>query len=151
MEGLDTYPVRGEARITIAAPAEKVWALVTDISRMGEWSPETYRTEWRDGAAGPAVGARFRGWNRHGPLRWWTTPRVTALEPGRVFEFDTGTTRWRYEFSDAGEGSCEVVESFETHGLPGFDVVLKVLRRREGLEAGARQTLERIKAVAERA
>jgi len=24
----------------IAAPSEKVWALVTDLPRMGEWSPE---------------------------------------------------------------------------------------------------------------
>ena len=138
----------------IGVPPDQAYAMVTDISRMGEWSPETYRTEWLGGATGPAVGARFRGWNKHGLLRWSTRPKVTALEPGRVFEFDTGTTRWRYEFRDGPDGgagaSTELVESFETRGLPGYDFGLRLLRRDRSLQQGMEDTLQRIKAAAER-
>ena len=52
-----TYPT-AESR-QIAAPAEKVWALVSDLPRMGEWSPENEGGAWADGATGPAMGATF--------------------------------------------------------------------------------------------
>ncbi|HAS09465.1 MAG TPA: SRPBCC family protein, partial [Acidimicrobiaceae bacterium] len=45
----------------IAAPPQRVWELISDITRMGEWSPETTGGKWLKGATGPAVGARFRG------------------------------------------------------------------------------------------
>ena len=67
--------------IDIAAPCDKVWGMVSDVTRMGQWSPETVSGEWLDGAGGPAVGARFRGRNkRRGP--WTTTSRVTSATPG---------------------------------------------------------------------
>jgi uncharacterized protein YndB with AHSA1/START domain len=31
---------RGHAGIDIAAPPERVFGLITDVTRMGEWSPE---------------------------------------------------------------------------------------------------------------
>ncbi len=46
--------------IDIAAPPEKVYALVSDITRMGEWSPECRSCRWADEATGPTVGARFK-------------------------------------------------------------------------------------------
>ena len=141
--------MRGEARITIAAPAGHVWALVSDVTRIPEWSPECYKVHWLDGATGPAVGARFRGWNKKGPFRWATNPKVTECEPGRVFAFDTGTTRWRYEFKALPGGVAEVTESYETHRLPGYDFVLTVTRRGPQLDAGMQKTLARLKAAAE--
>ena len=140
--------MRGEARITVAAPADRVWDMVADVTRMHEWSPETYRTRWVGGATGPEVGARFIGWNKRGPLRWATRPKVTESERGRVFAFDTGTTAWRYDFTEKA-GVTEVVESFETREWPGYDVVLTVTRRRQMLESGMRQTLQRLKTSAE--
>ncbi len=74
--------MKGEARIVIAAPADRLWSMVSDVTRMPEWSPETYRTSWLGGATGPAVGAKFRGWNKKGPIRWATNPKVTECEPG---------------------------------------------------------------------
>ena len=47
-----------EVSTEIAAAPETVYALVSDITRMGEWSPETVRAVWTRGATGPAVGAR---------------------------------------------------------------------------------------------
>ena len=62
-------PTNDEVTIDVSAPPERVYGLISDITRMGEWSPECRRCEWIDGATGPAVGARFRGHNRLGPVR----------------------------------------------------------------------------------
>ena len=51
----------GQARITIAAAPEAVWDLIADVTRMGEWSPETTGCEWIEGADGPRVRAPFMG------------------------------------------------------------------------------------------
>ena len=56
----------------IAAPAEKVWELVADLPRMGEWSPENAGGKWMNGSTGPALGAVFKGNNRNGIRRWST-------------------------------------------------------------------------------
>ena len=50
----------------IGAPAGQVWAMVSDLTRMGEWSPENEGGEWLRGAAGAQPGASFRGTNRNG-------------------------------------------------------------------------------------
>ena len=47
--------------VHMAAPPERVWELVSDVTRIGSYSPETFEAEWLDGATGPAVGAKFRG------------------------------------------------------------------------------------------
>ena len=48
--------------VHMSAPAEEVvWELVSDVTSIGKFSPETFEAEWLDGATGPAVGARFRG------------------------------------------------------------------------------------------
>src|SRR4051812_33266481 len=78
-----------EIATSVAAPPERVYALISDITRMGEWSPEATGGHWQRGANGPAVGARFRGTNRKGWRRWSTVNTVTAAEPGRQFAFRT--------------------------------------------------------------
>ena len=65
-----TSEIRATRRIN--APAEAVYDLVTDVTRMGEWSPENEGGEWLDAARGPVVGARFRGRNKR-KLSWKTT------------------------------------------------------------------------------
>src|SRR5690242_21846702 len=80
---------RGSASTRIAAPPERVWELVADVTRMGEWSPECYRCEWLSVQPGPRVGAHFRGHNRQGPFRWSLECVVTACTPGQDFAFST--------------------------------------------------------------
>ena len=75
------------ASLDIAAPAETVWTLVSDLPRMGEWSPENAGGKWVTGATAPALGAVFQGNNRIGIRRWSTTVTVIACEPGVVLEF----------------------------------------------------------------
>jgi len=100
----------------IAARAAKVWEMVSDLPRMGEWSPENRGGRWLNGAPGPAVGVVFRGVNRNGVLRWSTRVTIEECVPDRVLEFSVtfGLARvacWRYEFEDTDSG-CRVTESW---------------------------------------
>lgn len=84
--------------LVIAATPDELWDLVSDITQMGRWSPENRAGRWVGGATGPAVGARFIGFNRRGPVVWATPCQVTVADPGRQFEFDVHLigTRWGY-------------------------------------------------------
>ena len=73
----------GEARVEIDAAPLTVYELISDITRMGDWSPECYRCEWLNGATAAEEGARFRGHNRLGKVRWHTDAIVTVADPGR--------------------------------------------------------------------
>ena len=101
----------------VDASAEVVYDLVSDLTRMGEWSPECERVTWRGGATGPAVGARFVGWNRSGAVRWCTWGEVVTAERGRrlAFEVTVGpakVARWEYVLEADGDGACTVTEEW---------------------------------------
>ena len=149
----------GQASVHVDAPTEQVYDVVTDVRRMGEWSPETYKTEWLDGATGPALGARFKGSNRRGIARWSTKPRVTACERPREFSFVTDLlgkdqTKWTYRFEPDGDGT-RVTESFEllsdTPAVIRFmdRYVMRIEDRKADLEQAMQQTLDRIKRAVE--
>jgi uncharacterized protein YndB with AHSA1/START domain len=81
---------RGQVEIHIDAAPERVWELLPDLERMGEWSPECYRVEWLDGAKSPAKPeARFRGWNKFDRMSWSVTCSVKSAIPGRELAFST--------------------------------------------------------------
>lgn len=151
------------AKAHIAAAPETVYDLVADITRMGEWSPENTGGEWLDGAAGPAVGARFKGRNRR-KAGWSTTATVTEAERGRAFAFAVGSrapgrpdTTWRYTFTVATAGGCDVTETCVIVKPPG--PVGRLLTRLgtgvswddrpADLVRGMEETLRRLTAVAE--
>ena len=107
----------------IAAPPEAVFAMVTDLPRMGEWSPENTGGHWKGGATSAAVGARFSGSNRNGWHRWTTTATVRELVPERTFSFDVtsmglSVANWRYDIEPTDTG-CRVTESW-TDMRPGW-------------------------------
>jgi uncharacterized protein YndB with AHSA1/START domain len=146
---------RAEAHVHIEAPPDRVYAVVTDVTRMGEWSPETVKCAWLDGAAAPAVGARFKGTNKRGILSWSTKPKVVVADPGREFAFDVDTdVRWTYRFDADGSGT-RLTESFEMLRdlRPQYAFaerwLMRVKDRRADLERGMATTLERIKRVVE--
>lgn len=144
----------GKTTVEMAAPPEGVYALISDVTRMGEWSPECHRCEWVEGATGPVVGARFRGHNHIGPMRWSTTSKVVAAEPGREFAFtvvlgDREETRWRYQLEPSGVGTL-VTESYEFLWAPLYIRLADVFMPRDRqLQRGMRETLARLKATAE--
>ncbi|MFD0775233.1 SRPBCC family protein [Streptomonospora algeriensis] len=77
---------RTECAIQIAAPAARVWELVTDIAAPAEFSPELMRAQWLTAEGVPALGARFAGYNRNRHLgEWRTVAEVVELVPERAF------------------------------------------------------------------
>jgi uncharacterized protein YndB with AHSA1/START domain len=141
----------------IAAPAALVWAMVSDVTRMGEWSPENEGGEWVGGATGPVPGAKFRGTNRNGTKKWKTVATLVDVAPGRRFSFRVGVAGlrvadWCYEIEPT-ESGCRVTETW-TDLRPGFfrpvaRLATGVADRPSHNRAGMEQTLERLAAAAE--
>lgn len=94
----------------IAASPEAVYAAISDVTRMGEWSTECHTCAWHDGFDGPVVGAVFDGHNRNGDHEWTSQGKVVEADPGRsfVFEcsmFDFHFSTWGYRIEPSGDGS----------------------------------------------
>lgn len=103
-------------RLTLKVPSETAWAAISDVRRMGEWSPEC-RGAWILGRGGRIqTGTRFLGRNRASWLPWVTLCRVVEAVPGEVFAFDVSLfgiplSRWVYRFTPV-PGGCEVTEEW---------------------------------------
>jgi uncharacterized protein YndB with AHSA1/START domain len=141
----------------IAAPAAQVWAMIADLPRMGEWSPENEGATWLGGATEAAPGARFRGTNRNGKRKWSTIGRVVECEPGRRLAFRVSAgglkvAEWRYAVEPTDSG-CRVTETWvdqrgpfvKAFGKPVSGVADRAEHNRRGME----ETLRRLKAAAE--
>jgi len=146
-----------EVERQVAAEPERVWELISDVTRMGDWSPETTGAAWQGGATGPTVGAHFRGTNQHAAKKWSSDCVVVASEPGKRFAFESKVgpfkvARWTYEFAPA-DGGCRVVERWEDQRGKLITLVAplatgvkdRVARNRETMTA----TLERLAQAAE--
>ncbi|WP_157897156.1 SRPBCC family protein [Mycobacteroides salmoniphilum] len=104
--------VRDEYSVQVSAPPEQLWDMVSDITRMGRFSPENRAGWWLKPSAAPAVNSWFIGVNRIGPVIWATPCRVTALDPGRHFEFKVSLvgTVWGYYLDPAEDGGVMITE-----------------------------------------
>ena len=139
------------------APPAAVWDLVSDVTRIGEFSPETFEARWTRGSTGPEVGAYFKGHvkrNGVGPT-YWSACKVTKCETERLFEFSVGTkdvtvNNWGYRLTPSGDGT-DVTEYFRLQaGLPmRVYWTLFGWTRGKTNEKGMRTTLERMKKVLE--
>lgn len=103
------------------ATPQQVWDVVSDITRTGEWSPETFEARWTRGSTGPELGAWFKGHVRRsgkGPVVYWSLCEVTACDPGREFGFvvygpgNKKINNWHYLVEPAADGGSDVTESF---------------------------------------
>lgn len=141
----------------IKAPADQVWAMVSDVTRMRDWSPENVGGAWKGGATAPTPGARFRGRNQLGSRKWNTACAVTEAEPGQVFAFRVTVAgmkiaEWRYTFEPT-ESGCRVTETWIDQrnrlmarlGKPVSGVADRVTHNKAGMET----TLEKLAAAAE--
>ena len=144
---------------TIAASADGLWKMVSDVTRMGSWSPETTGCEWKGTPAEAVVGARFKGKNQKGWRRWSTVCTVTESRPGEVFGFDVNAgpfaiAHWKYRFAPSGDG-CTVTETWTDRRGGPMKVLGKIVsgvgdratHNRETMEA----TLQQLASAAESA
>lgn len=151
-------PLNYSSSLVIAAAPEVLYDMVSDVTRMGSWSPVTTSCWWDEGD-GPAVGAWFTGRNEApGRDPWETRSQVVAADPGKEFAFQVGGSwaRWGYTFTPV-EGGTEVTESWEMlpGGLERFGqrygdgAAEQVHNRYETAVAGIAATLAAIKQAAE--
>jgi len=141
----------------ISASPEELWSLVTDLTRMGEWSPENEGGEWLDGATGPSPGARFRGHNRNGSKQWSMLVTVIDVDEPRRFAFRTSmykvpSASWTYEF-EPSEAGCIVTESWSDQRwswtLPFSKQISGVTDRESHTREGIARTLANLAAAVE--
>ncbi len=128
-----TAPINLDVAMFIEASPETLYDLVADVTRMGEWSPETTSAEWLGDNHEAVVGARFKGTNTAGPNTWSTKPTVTVAERGHEFAFEvpgkSGPT-WTYRFEPV-EGGTRVTESVrQQKRSPLF---IRLLQKRAGI------------------
>lgn len=157
----DTYEKLLEDSIEIAAPADKVWSLVTDIPAMSKWSPQVVKSSVRGGVV--KHGATFSNLNKQGIKRWPTGGKVIRFQPPTgstpgdfAFRIRENRTVWSFQLEPTPDGGTRLTERRETpDGISGLSMVLtKVVLGgqkpfTDELRRGIRQTLERIKAEAE--
>jgi uncharacterized protein YndB with AHSA1/START domain len=152
MTDAPTKALTGSATTTIAAPINEVYAAVTDVTRMGEWSPECTACRWSGDATGLAVGAEFEGDNvaALGPItlkRWTTTSKVLDAQPNVSFEFIAeGYSTWRYDFVEQN-GATVVTESFSYPPYTGWQKLVygHLINRQKAMTKGMQATLDRMK------
>lgn len=151
--------LRYSESILVNCPAEALYDMVSDVTRMGEWSPICQACWWDDGD-GPRIGAWFTGRNATTERTWETRSQVIAAERGRRFAFvvGDGLVRWEYTFEKA-EGGTVFTESWEFlpagiarfHERFGADAGAQIADRTEAAHAGIPVTLAAIKRSAETA
>ena len=142
----------------IAASADSLYDLVSDLPRMGEWSNENTGGKWVGKGAAGQVGSRFKGTNRNGRHGWTTTSTVVAANPAQQFAFDVTTgpvkiSRWAYLFESHDDGTTTVTETWTDH-RPSLLVkptgMLSGVKDRVAFSrAGMERTLEALAATAE--
>jgi hypothetical protein len=97
-----------EVDTVIDAPIEQVWDAVTDINMPALFSTEFLGAEWVD--AGPSLGARFVGRNRHKALgEWETISWVNRYEPPHEFGWvvsdpDNPSATWWFILKQQDQG-----------------------------------------------
>ena len=148
---------RFSSSVVVARPAEDLYAMVADVTRMGEWSPVCTGGSWDEGAR-QGVGDWFTGRNEQAGRTWETHCQVVAAEAGREFAFCVGgdRVRWGYQFRPV-EGGTEVTEAWEflPGGLAFFedrfgdDAPAQIADRTEAARTGIPATLAALKAAAE--
>lgn len=145
-----------ETSIEIDAPAERVWAMVSDLGRMPEWSPQVVSTRIK-GDGEVALGTRFTNLNEQGEMRWVTHAEVVRFDPGRelAFRIEENWAVWSFALEpaptatrvcqrrSAPDGISDLSRDLTAGFLGGQEAFTGILRD------GMTETLERMKAEAE--
>jgi uncharacterized protein YndB with AHSA1/START domain len=154
----DVAPI--SASTEIAAPPEKVWALVSDLRNMARWSPQTAKSVLRNENG---LGARFLNINRKGLLVWPTQSEVVRYTPpageqvGEIaWRVKENFTVWSLRLEPTAGGGTRLTSTREApEGISDVSVRLTkvafggVPKFTSTLSSDMATTLGRIKAAAE--
>jgi hypothetical protein len=145
--------------VMVNATPDAVYALVADVTRIGEFSPVTKSAQWTDDAR-----TTFAGDNVTPEMQWTTRCRVVTAEPGQEFTFvncgmdgQRELVRWSYTFAPEGDATS-LTEHWQV--LPGYGEFMHSVAPDMDVEAyldgvvdrtheGMAATLAAIKATAE--
>jgi hypothetical protein len=143
--------------IVVAASPEALYDLVSDVTRVGEWSPEC-RASWWDEDAGARVGDWFAGRNESAERTWETRSQVVVADRGNEFAWKVfgSYVRWGFSFAPV-QGGTELTESWEflPDGIAFFrenfgdQADAAIAGRTETARSGIHDTLAAIKKIAE--
>ena len=146
-----------ESSIEIDAPPSAVWAVVSDLQRMGEWSPQCRKMIVFGGEV--RKGTKTLNVNRDGLKVWPSRAKVVEFEPEKkiAWRIAENWTVWSFELEPTANGT-KLTERREapkgtTSGVSQF-LVKRMLGGNTNFEAdlvrGMNQTLARVKGAAER-
>lgn len=138
--------------VEIAATPAEVYNIVSNLERMGEWSPENKGGSWIVGD-GTNVGDRFEGNNAIGDRTWSAVAEVVRCDPGNAFCFTVGAldnpvAEWGYHLEATGQGT-QVTETWKMTQLPPSLVDAteeRVQGRADMVADGMATTLAKLKA-----
>jgi hypothetical protein len=143
--------------VLVARSAECLYDMVSDVTRIGEWSPVCKACWWDEGSSARA-GGWFTGRNATADRTWETRSEVVVAERGREFAFIVGGSyvRWGYTFTVVGEGT-RVTESWDflPEGIAmfeekfGADAPTQISDRTKAAHDGIPLTLAALKRTAE--
>lgn len=145
-----------QAQVDIKAPAATVWALVSDFSRMPQWSPQCRLMK----PLGPLrEGTRTLNLNRRNRLFWPTTSTVTEVIPEQklAFRVNANGTIWSYELQPIPEGTRVIETRHAENGVKAISsmTVNALLGGEDSFERelveGMNTSLAKLKAAAESA
>jgi ligand-binding SRPBCC domain-containing protein len=161
---MDVSRYRHSDSLTINSPADAVYAIVSDVTRIGELSPVCQSGAWEDPADAGKEGAWFTGHNAIGDFTWDTRCKVVVAEPGREFAFinhgpngEFELVRWGFTLEPEGDGT-KVTETWQVlpaypdfvrDGNPDIDVDQRTEGMAQMARDGIRDTLANLKRVAE--
>jgi len=147
-------PRTATVEAVVGATRQQVYDVVTDVTRVGEWSHECRSSAWVDGSSGPAIGARFRGTSQASWAKWSRTCTITELDPGRRFAYETSSplhdrTRWTFDFTDGPSGTT-VRQTYLTLSFPRWLelLILTIIPAHRDREDALRADLVRLGQVA---
>jgi hypothetical protein len=147
---------RGHADVTVDVDIADVWAVVSDPTRVDEWSHETVAAEWLGDHSDAVPGARFRGRNRAGVFRWGRVCEIVDIHPCEIVWRTVSSARfpdsteWRIALSVADVGGTRIEQTFEVVRAPrvlSWLYALMIPAHRDRTEA-LREDLRRIGEVA---
>jgi hypothetical protein len=116
---------RSHVEVVVDATVPQVWEVISDITRIGEWSHECHAARWLGGADGPSPGVRFRGRNRAGWARWGRTCEIVTADPPHQIGWRTvptllfpDSTQWRIHLEPTSDGHTLITQSFSVVRAP---------------------------------